>query len=807
MSFYGKVLEKINVINCIKKERGAIFVLTALLLPVMFGCLGMAYDVGNLYMHKARLQNMTDAAALAGGRAFLESQKKSTGIKDDVDDADNGHGSDNPYTYTIAGIKNRSSVDGITYDSRRHADADKAADDYIYNNIINLGETVHADKYSHYALKGIKKNAATEGQEATYTAASEIFYRVGLSETVPLYFLPIITKKKVETVRAGSVVVLQPGTTTVVPGSGGGSSTITHTSIFDNLFTFSESLFTRNNIDSDGTIHQSFFGDMVYTHQNGLLDGDLNNSIYFESSTPGPADDSDATNTNQNHWYEQMGGSGSSSTVTINDPIIDTIFDTKAYLEAFRKKLDSYHIEVVTNQAKIELKASDINSENSYLYNKTETLSIDGNPVHQRQSDSNFLYLQDSNYDYYPINKENNNYMAVQEGDNSYSICYHQIPSTDRHAKCVKIGSDYYLLNSDNQITNIYINGNGMYINKNGEVSLVRYQNNAWEIGIKSPWWDGYDYSAIPLSDIRYQKYPPEPIQGNNFFQLQNDSLYTANISLQKSNIIHVPLNYKVNNDTHSHSNVDIILDEPLNGDENTPIYIIMDGIGSVEIKGNAATTRRPVIIVFLSEDTKMIKYEFKGEEFKGVIYAPISDFEHVQKLTGAFRGNIITKDIYIQASSSMTWTQENFLENTNYTDADIKAVSDANKQKIEEANAALTAEIRQKLLDRLGVTAEQMDSKDWFEHLRYPDKQNLYNKWKALYEEYKNDPAVRNILWPWNEHFDLENGEDQTVTTDEKLRLINYRMEYQTKDDGSIEDGKVLDPFIFKTLAKPDSY
>ena len=68
----ANVLQHLNVVKAVqnkltylKEERGAIFVLTALLLPIMFGCLGIAYDVGNVYIHKARLQNVTDAAALA----------------------------------------------------------------------------------------------------------------------------------------------------------------------------------------------------------------------------------------------------------------------------------------------------------------------------------------------------------------------------------------------------------------------------------------------------------------------------------------------------------------------------------------------------------------------------------------------------------------------------------------------------------------------------------------------------------------------------------------------------------------------
>jgi len=57
MTLYEKILERMKNIKFLKQERGAIFVLTALLLPLMFGFLGFAYDVGNLYMHKARLQN------------------------------------------------------------------------------------------------------------------------------------------------------------------------------------------------------------------------------------------------------------------------------------------------------------------------------------------------------------------------------------------------------------------------------------------------------------------------------------------------------------------------------------------------------------------------------------------------------------------------------------------------------------------------------------------------------------------------------------------------------------------------------
>ena len=81
-----KKLKHINSLQALREERGAIFVLTALMLPVLFGFLGFAYDVGNLYMHKARLQNATDAAALAGGDLFRNPPDKT------VDDMDQSQG-------------------------------------------------------------------------------------------------------------------------------------------------------------------------------------------------------------------------------------------------------------------------------------------------------------------------------------------------------------------------------------------------------------------------------------------------------------------------------------------------------------------------------------------------------------------------------------------------------------------------------------------------------------------------------------------------------------------------------------------
>ena len=48
------------------REKGVILVATAIMLPVLLAAMGMAFDIGRLYMEKAKMQNMADAAVLAG---------------------------------------------------------------------------------------------------------------------------------------------------------------------------------------------------------------------------------------------------------------------------------------------------------------------------------------------------------------------------------------------------------------------------------------------------------------------------------------------------------------------------------------------------------------------------------------------------------------------------------------------------------------------------------------------------------------------------------------------------------------------
>ena len=68
MTFLNRLLSRI------KNERGAYMVFFAILIPILFGCAGLAVDLGNGFARHARLQK-ADAAALAGAATFAMNQE------------------------------------------------------------------------------------------------------------------------------------------------------------------------------------------------------------------------------------------------------------------------------------------------------------------------------------------------------------------------------------------------------------------------------------------------------------------------------------------------------------------------------------------------------------------------------------------------------------------------------------------------------------------------------------------------------------------------------------------------------------
>jgi Flp pilus assembly protein TadG len=262
----------------IKKEQGSIIVLTAVLLPVFLGFMGIGIDVGKLYMHKARLQNVADAAALAGAREFVNQKE--------------------------------------TPDS--HNKTDTEANKYINNNVVNLNNTenVTQDGKSHLVRQSV---------DGTKT---KTYYRIGLTETVGLNFLPILPGINRNATVQASAVALAEGTASSntlpsVPVGEGASF-----SIFDNLFTFSEYLFIGN-INENHHAYVSFDGRMVYTMLNNNTERGSSDFFYKFNSPVGMEEE-------ENHMYNQKGNTSNGvMRSNINDPYVNPYFSTRDYIAVF----------------------------------------------------------------------------------------------------------------------------------------------------------------------------------------------------------------------------------------------------------------------------------------------------------------------------------------------------------------------------------------------------------------------------------------------------------------------------------------
>ena len=190
MNLCQKILEKFknskyqNSLHALREERGAIFVLTALMLPLLLGCLGFAYDAGNLYIHKARLQNTADAAVLAGGGAYVEALKEH---------ASNGV------------------VTSITDEQRETAKETlkSSAEQYIRNNNHIFATTEGKEEKFWFG-----KKTASGGENTTNNTE---YFRVNLTEPVQLYFLPVFGIRNSIDVSVYATTML---TETKVPGGG-----------------------------------------------------------------------------------------------------------------------------------------------------------------------------------------------------------------------------------------------------------------------------------------------------------------------------------------------------------------------------------------------------------------------------------------------------------------------------------------------------------------------------------------------------------------------------------------------------------
>ena len=152
-SYYEEYYKK-----AVRREKGAMITLTAVLLPLVIGFAGLAFDAGNLYVHKARLQNTADAAALAGGRAYVNSL---------------GTGSNVALTQAQLDAKKPIMI--------------AAADEYIAKNNPLYKEKLDAGQGNTKKSYAIGKETKTENSNK-----STEYFRVILTETTPVYLLPVL---------------------------------------------------------------------------------------------------------------------------------------------------------------------------------------------------------------------------------------------------------------------------------------------------------------------------------------------------------------------------------------------------------------------------------------------------------------------------------------------------------------------------------------------------------------------------------------------------------------------------------------
>ncbi len=673
----------------LQQESGAIITLTALLIPLMLSMMGIGYDVGNLYMHKARLQNMADAAALAGGKEYL----------DKLDVSEEGG--------TVQ--------DGETIDN--HPNTDQVAKNYVTKNSINLPNSTISHDFN--SLKVRLSN--TDGKTP--------YFRVGLQEYVNLHFLPIISGlPKSQLVRAEGIAVLVKGTPGTGTGSGTSTVTVTNPSIFDNLFTYSKS-FESGLSNANNLVNAIYKGNMVFTNGNG--EGTDSNFYDMESVLANSGENIDTKQSSAEHLFDDSSVSveaikknfNNSHWSKVNDPIIDTYFKTTDYIDALTSWLAEPHIEITDNN-KNNLSSGEINDKNSSLY-LTE-ITVDGHPV--RVHNGNFYYIETNNSsEYFAFNTTTDTYKYLSGSEQTENnriryIQYFDTYNNKKYFTCIKRDDKYYLLDNNGNVTTSYL--------QNGTLN-------------------GQEYNAIDF----------------NMFGGTNDPKYKKRI---ETNIIHF------NNSVQLDVNFNNAIDKVFSSDkDSTPVYIIIEKtvrLGNL----NFSNSGRPIVFVYLGESN----IQLQSGNFNGIIYAPKADI--YINLTGTFTGSIIAENITMQASGGVgsQWIQKNYLENSDYTDKYVAKKTLEIENSIKTA-AKLTDDIKTIVMQRyasdLHKNLSDMDDPLFYSKLNYSEKQTLYNTWKSLLNSY---PQYANQLWPWNEHFDIQTGEEETPGTPDNIRLINPRIE-----------------------------
>ena len=136
-------------------ERGVVMVFFAILLPLLFGFMGLSLDAGLAYVEKGKAQDIADAAALAGA-AHLSDEDRDTTVKD--------------------AVKAYVEANGITLGDN---DLVKKADDSAWNTKETLA--TGKDSIVAWSIVTVTKDGETKDR-----------VRVRITKRVPVVFLSMV---------------------------------------------------------------------------------------------------------------------------------------------------------------------------------------------------------------------------------------------------------------------------------------------------------------------------------------------------------------------------------------------------------------------------------------------------------------------------------------------------------------------------------------------------------------------------------------------------------------------------------------
>lgn len=841
MTLRKKISELIKTIKELKQQSGSVLIISAMLLPLMLGCLGFAYDFGNLYIHKTRLQNIVDAAALAGGYAFLESQSNpDERLRDKVDalpsasEGLTGEGRD-PVVYEVGGSRDPSGI---------HQNADGAADDYIYKNIVNLGTTVSSDEFSHYALK-------TDG------ANPRVFYRIGLYEEVPLYFLSVLINKKEQRVRAGAIALVDDG-----KGFSHGKT------VFDNLFTVSDGINVGEGIAVDSTgaaIQATFDGDIVVATEKSKW-GSVQKGDYFYTQAEKKFLSDNQENLTISDMTAKNPNTGGKAVLWNTSQDLEGI---DSEVSGFLNKLAGPHVDLKKNCNVLLI---------SNLNNAIKTVDMDSYKSKDQQISNHYSISKTEGKVTYVTDYFNKQEAIVKDDKNTWSY------KLTRYVSCIPRGASYNLsveeldkfssegVNSDlspGKAYELYENENDYYYRfytegKQFKNSFSTFKPECFTYIVDSeghkifclrkyntyPYFDFYRKKWLPGSkEYQYwqinRKDSYNQVKGNTTYQ--NTYLISREVKLNENKITYtyhemndgqappksfdMPIikmedmllsegfdlsnarrvnEYQINDTNVYHLEQDGWESNDVNetkemkfevngldGEEYFPMYIIITGNRGRKIKINVTkSNQRPII--FCNLTTNMIS-EFTindGETFKGMIYSPYAKVVNVAGVTvgnngttkGHFVGSIAAKELELQKASEQeiatTWTHQNFLEN----DSDLNTISEEaakaqakrKQDAIQQAKNIFTAKY-----PGLGIS-ENWDTPSWFSS-QVENQNAIKSAWNEVRKDLLKDFGLDMPDWPWSEggkqtdknkhHYSLNDSDSGPAG--KKVRIINFRTEY----------------------------